>query len=60
MNCCLGCTKRKLLCHANCEAYHKYRKQLDDIKIRRLQHNESSVLSRTYEKAIRKVLNNRK
>lgn len=27
-NPCYGCTKRVVGCHSNCEAYHRYQKQL--------------------------------
>lgn len=41
---CLGCEKRYIGCHSNCEDYQKYRKELDNLKkIKQQERNNISL-----------------
>lgn len=44
-NNCLGCTERHLGCHADCEIYLAYRKELDKIDEARKKRNEEKRLA---------------
>jgi len=39
-NCCYNCEKREVGCHSGCEAYKKFRAEMDEISKKRMHEND--------------------